>query len=449
METNTNLTIIYKNFAWGIEDSWKKKKILRGCHSAIMHTKGVLSLQEKGSSVTKHLNLLIKTRNNVSRRDGEAKTRRETILHKVDEELRRAEMDGNRSKRGMKEPIKRRNGEQINEMEMRFDRNTDVARSGSFWLTQFAIQSIDLVKGTAILIFQKKKPVVKLERRFRLLDNRNYNSKGNRWSLATHTGLINLKKEVFEKAEAASKSENRFLFRNMVFPWLTSTLSTVAGSLIMLISWATKVSRGTEAPNTDLGFCKFLFPHWYFIIFALNVQGMMVLKDVGQLINLIFKHAKKLQPLSGSTTFNQIELPINKDPLNEMNPVVKSSPYKLGRKPGGLPTLDFVHVYVHCGSIVSWCTWALHFRIDSVKARPPMDKVLDFHPESLRLKFSTIGSQFLILLIAPPTGIPRNLKGIVPVLHLSSFDMWLTSTALTPTAMRLHLDMLIFRPEHI
>ena len=35
------------------------------------------------------------------------------------------------------------------------------------------------------------------------------------------------------------------------------TLSLTAGSLIMLISCATRVA---EAPNTDLGFLKFLFP---------------------------------------------------------------------------------------------------------------------------------------------------------------------------------------------
>lgn len=41
-----------------------------------------------------------------------------------------------------------------------------------------------------------------------------------------------------------------------------------------------------------------------------------MLKDVGQLINLTLTRAKNRQPLSGSTTFNRIELPTNKDPLN-------------------------------------------------------------------------------------------------------------------------------------
>ncbi|CAH1418449.1 unnamed protein product [Lactuca virosa] len=48
------------------------------------------------------------------------------------------------------------------------------------------------------------------------------------------------------------------------------------------------------------------------------VVGGLVLKDVGQLINLTLTHAKNRQPLSGSTTFNRIELPTNKDPLNAL-----------------------------------------------------------------------------------------------------------------------------------
>ncbi|XP_024965246.1 protein EXECUTER 1, chloroplastic-like isoform X1 [Cynara cardunculus var. scolymus] len=41
-----------------------------------------------------------------------------------------------------------------------------------------------------------------------------------------------------------------------------------------------------------------------------------VLKDVGQLINVTLSQARNRQPLSGSTTFNRIELPATKDPLN-------------------------------------------------------------------------------------------------------------------------------------
>ncbi|KAI3703837.1 hypothetical protein L1987_74032 [Smallanthus sonchifolius] len=80
---------------------------------------------------------------------------------------------------------------------------------------------------------------------------------------------------VIEKAEAARKVKIGFYFAtwwflNVIFniynkkvlnafpfPWLTSTLSLAAGSLIMLVSWATKVA---EAPNTDLEFWQSLFP---------------------------------------------------------------------------------------------------------------------------------------------------------------------------------------------
>lgn len=41
------------------------------------------------------------------------------------------------------------------------------------------------------------------------------------------------------------------------YPWMTSTLSLAAGSLIIIISWAAKVS---EAPNTDFDFWKTLLP---------------------------------------------------------------------------------------------------------------------------------------------------------------------------------------------
>ncbi|GJY29318.1 protein executer 1, chloroplastic [Tanacetum coccineum] len=43
---------------------------------------------------------------------------------------------------------------------------------------------------------------------------------------------------------------------------------------------------------------------------------MKVLKDVNQLINLSLSQAQNRQPLSGSTTFNRIELPSTRDPLN-------------------------------------------------------------------------------------------------------------------------------------
>jgi hypothetical protein len=41
-----------------------------------------------------------------------------------------------------------------------------------------------------------------------------------------------------------------------------------------------------------------------------------VLKDVGELINLTLIQAQNYQSLSGSTTFNRIEIPTSPDPLN-------------------------------------------------------------------------------------------------------------------------------------
>lgn len=50
---------------------------------------------------------------------------------------------------------------------------------------------------------------------------------------------------------------NKKVLNAFPFPWLTSTLSLAAGSIIMLISWATRVA---EAPETDLQFWKNLLP---------------------------------------------------------------------------------------------------------------------------------------------------------------------------------------------
>ncbi|EYU19234.1 hypothetical protein ABFS82_13G171400 [Erythranthe guttata] len=50
---------------------------------------------------------------------------------------------------------------------------------------------------------------------------------------------------------------NKKVLNAYPFPWLTSTLSLAAGSLIMLISWALRI---TEVPKTDLDFWKTLFP---------------------------------------------------------------------------------------------------------------------------------------------------------------------------------------------
>ncbi|KAK3008822.1 hypothetical protein RJ639_014224, partial [Escallonia herrerae] len=50
---------------------------------------------------------------------------------------------------------------------------------------------------------------------------------------------------------------NKKVLNAFPFPWLTSTLSLAAGSLMMLISWASRIA---EAPKTDLEFWKALFP---------------------------------------------------------------------------------------------------------------------------------------------------------------------------------------------
>ncbi|XP_010276000.1 PREDICTED: glucose-6-phosphate/phosphate translocator 2, chloroplastic-like [Nelumbo nucifera] len=50
---------------------------------------------------------------------------------------------------------------------------------------------------------------------------------------------------------------NKKVLNAFPYPWLTSTLSLATGSLMMLISWATRIA---EAPKTDLDFWKTLFP---------------------------------------------------------------------------------------------------------------------------------------------------------------------------------------------
>ncbi|KAK1353561.1 Glucose-6-phosphate/phosphate translocator 2 [Heracleum sosnowskyi] len=50
---------------------------------------------------------------------------------------------------------------------------------------------------------------------------------------------------------------NKKVLNAFPFPWLTSTLSLAAGSLIMLLSWASRIA---EAPKTDMDFWKALFP---------------------------------------------------------------------------------------------------------------------------------------------------------------------------------------------
>ncbi|WCJ37203.1 Glucose-6-phosphate/phosphate translocator 2 chloroplastic [Euphorbia peplus] len=50
---------------------------------------------------------------------------------------------------------------------------------------------------------------------------------------------------------------NKKVLNAFPYPWLTSTLSLACGSLIMLVSWATRIA---ETPNTDFEFWKTLLP---------------------------------------------------------------------------------------------------------------------------------------------------------------------------------------------
>ncbi|VVA90998.1 unnamed protein product [Arabis nemorensis] len=50
---------------------------------------------------------------------------------------------------------------------------------------------------------------------------------------------------------------NKKVLNAFPYPWLTSTLSLACGSLMMLVSWVTRVA---DAPQTDLDFWKTLFP---------------------------------------------------------------------------------------------------------------------------------------------------------------------------------------------
>lgn len=50
---------------------------------------------------------------------------------------------------------------------------------------------------------------------------------------------------------------NKKVLNAFPYPWLTSTLSLAAGSLMMLVSWATRM---VDAPKTDLDFWNSLLP---------------------------------------------------------------------------------------------------------------------------------------------------------------------------------------------
>lgn len=50
---------------------------------------------------------------------------------------------------------------------------------------------------------------------------------------------------------------NKKVLNAFPYPWLTSTLSLACGSLMMLVSWTTRIA---DSPKTDLDFWKTLFP---------------------------------------------------------------------------------------------------------------------------------------------------------------------------------------------
>lgn len=68
---------------------------------------------------------------------------------------------------------------------------------------------------------------------------------------------------------------NKKVLNAYPFPWLTSTLSLACGSLIMLVSWATRIA---EAPKTDMEFWKALFPvSWIGFYFVGSFYFFLVL----------------------------------------------------------------------------------------------------------------------------------------------------------------------------
>jgi solute carrier family 35 protein E1 len=61
---------------------------------------------------------------------------------------------------------------------------------------------------------------------------------------------------------------NKKVLNAFPYPWLTSTLSLACGSLMMFISWATRIA---ETPKTDFEFWKTLFPvsFYFWVLFGL------------------------------------------------------------------------------------------------------------------------------------------------------------------------------------
>ena len=54
----------------------------------------------------------------------------------------------------------------------------------------------------------------------------------------------------------------------------------------------------------------------FFILFCVMNLFFQALKDLSELIKLSISQAQNYQPLSGSTSFNRIEIPASSDPLN-------------------------------------------------------------------------------------------------------------------------------------
>ncbi|RWV93315.1 hypothetical protein GW17_00044240 [Ensete ventricosum] len=71
---------------------------------------------------------------------------------------------------------------------------------------------------------------------------------------------------------------NKKVLNAFPYPWLTSTLSLATGSLMMLVSWATRIA---EAPKTDFEFWKALAPVRKMRSFG-QTQGIFVIGSVSQ-----------------------------------------------------------------------------------------------------------------------------------------------------------------------
>lgn len=76
---------------------------------------------------------------------------------------------------------------------------------------------------------------------------------------------------------------NKKVLNAFPYPWLTSTLSLAAGSLMMLISWATRIA---DAPKVDFQFWKALLPvspyiNCLVLIFFVRTKQFMFIRKSG------------------------------------------------------------------------------------------------------------------------------------------------------------------------